>query len=246
MKRFDHTKYKPFPPIPMPHRRWPDQAIEQAPRWCAVDLRDGNQALAQPMDAGQKQRLFDLLCVVGFKEIEIVFPAASAPDYAFTRRLIEQRRIPDDVAVQVLTPAREALIEKTFEALHGVRKAVVHLYNSTSKVQREQVFRMDRQGLIEIAVRGAEAVRRCAARYPDTERVFQYSPESFTGTELGFAAKICEAVMAVWRPAPERPMIVNLPATVEMSTPNCVRRPGGVVRRSHPRPRGADPERAYP
>ncbi len=220
MRPFDHRKYRPFPPVPKADRRWPDRTIAQAPRWCAVDLRDGNQALVEPMNVDQKQRLFDLLTDVGFKEIEIGFPAASGPDFAFARRLIEQQRIPEDVTVQVLTQAREELIEKTFEALAGARRAIVHLYNSTSKVQREQVFCMDRQGIIGIAVRGAEAVRRCAERHPETEWVFQYSPESFTGTELDFAVEICEAVMAVWQPTPARPMIINLPATVEMSTPN--------------------------
>lgn len=220
MNHFDPAKYKPFPPVPMAQRRWPDRVITQAPRWCAVDLRDGNQALADPMSVGQKQRMFDLLTDVGFKEIEIGFPAASAPDYAFARKLIEQQRIPDDVTVQVLTQAREELIDKTFEALSGAKRAIVHLYNSTSRVQREQVFRMDRAGIVDIAVRGAQAVRRAAERNPETEWIFQYSPESFTGTELDFAVEICEAVMAVWQPTPERPMIVNLPATVETATPN--------------------------
>lgn len=220
MGTFDHSKYQPFPPIQMLGRSWPDRVINQAPRWCAVDLRDGNQALVSPMTSAQKQRLFDLLVDVGFKEIEIGFPAASGPDYDFTRRLIDDGRIPDDVSVQVLTQAREELIERTFAALAGVKQAVVHLYNSTSRVQREQVFRMDRQGIIDIAVRGAAMVRDCAARYPETEWTFQYSPESFTGTELDFAVEICEAVMAAWQPTPERPMIVNLPATVEMATPN--------------------------
>jgi 2-isopropylmalate synthase len=220
MSSFDHRKYKPFQPIAMPHRRWPDRVIEQAPRWCSVDLRDGNQALIEPMTARQKSLLWDQLVKIGFKEIEVGFPSASSHDYEFVRQLIEQDRIPADVTIQVLTQARPDLIEKTFKALKGARRAIVHVYNSTSTVQREQVFGLDRRGIIAIAVRGAELVRDCAARYPLTEWVFEYSPESFTGTELDFAVEICDAVTAVWQPTPERPVIINLPATVEMSTPN--------------------------
>jgi len=220
MGSFDHRKYKPFPGVQLPQRRWPDRAIERAPRWCSVDLRDGNQALIEPMTARQKSRLWDLLVRVGFKEIEVGFPSASSHDYDFVRELIDNGRIPEDVTIQVLTQARPELIEKTFEALRGVRRAVVHLYNSTSTVQREQVFGLDRAGIIDIAIRGAELVRDCAARHPGTEWVFEYSPESFTGTELDFAVEVCDAVTAVWQPTPERPVIINLPATVEMSTPN--------------------------
>ncbi|WP_371293623.1 2-isopropylmalate synthase [Haliea sp.] len=204
----------------MTARRWPDRQITQAPRWCSVDLRDGNQALIEPMTARQKSRLWDQLVKIGFKEIEVGFPSASSHDYNFCRELIENNRIPDDVTIQVLTQARPELIEKTFEALRGARRAIVHVYNSTSTVQREQVFGLDRAGIIDIAVKGAELVRDVAARYPDTEWVFEYSPESFTGTELDFAVEVVDAVTAVWQPTPEHPVIINLPATVEMSTPN--------------------------
>ncbi len=220
MSKFDHSKYKPFPPIGKRDRRWPDQVIDKAPRWCSVDLRDGNQALIEPMTARQKSRLWDLLVKVGFKEIEVGFPSASSHDYDFVRELIDNKRIPDDVTVQVLVQARPELIAKTFEALKGVRRAVVHVYNSTSTVQREQVFGLDRQGIVDIAVKGAKLVQEQAAKYPETEWVFEYSPESFTGTELDFAVEVCDAVTAVWQPTPDRPVIINLPATVEMSTPN--------------------------
>ncbi len=220
MSRFDPTRYRPFEPVRLTDRTWPDQVIDHAPRWCAVDLRDGNQALVDPMSVEQKKRLFELLVKVGFEEIEVGFPAASQPDFDFVRWAIESHAIPDGVAVQVLTQARPHLIQRTFEALQGAKRAVVHLYNSTSKVQREKVFRMDRQGIIDIAVAGAKEVKAQAERYPDTEWTFQYSPESFTGTELDFAVEICEAVMAVWQPTPDKPMIINLPATVEMASPN--------------------------
>ena len=220
MSSFDHRKYQAFPPIAMPNRRWPDQIIEQAPRWCSVDLRDGNQALIEPMTARQKSQLWDQLVKIGFKEIEVGFPSASSHDYNFVRELIENDRIPEDVTIQVLTQARPDLIEKTFAALNGARRVIVHVYNSTSTVQRDQVFGLDRQGIIDIAVKGAALVRDCAARHPQTEWVFEYSPESFTGTELDFAVEICDAVNAVWQPTPEHPVIINLPATVEVSTPN--------------------------
>ncbi len=220
MSNFDHRKYKPFPPVPMSERHWPDRVIEQAPGWCSVDLRDGNQALIEPMTARQKSRLWDQLVRVGFKEIEVGFPSASGHDYDFVRELIDNDRIPADVTIQVLTQARPELIEKTFEALRGVRRAIVHVYNSTSTVQREQVFGLDRAGIMDIAVKGARLVRDCAARHPETEWVFEYSPESFTGTELDFAVEVCDAVNAVWQPTPDKPVIINLPATVEMATPN--------------------------
>ncbi len=220
MSKFNHRKYQSFQPIAMPQRRWPDRVIEKAPRWCSVDLRDGNQALIEPMTAQQKSQLWDQLVKIGFKEIEVGFPSASSHDYQFVRELIDNNRIPEDVTIQVLTQARPDLIKKTFEALQGARRVIVHVYNSTSTVQREQVFGLDRQGIIEIAVRGAQLVRDCAAKYPDTEWTFEYSPESFTGTELDFAVEICDAVTAVWQPTPEHPVIVNLPATVEVSTPN--------------------------
>lgn len=220
MSSFDHRKYKPFEPIKMAGRRWPDQVIDTAPMWCSVDLRDGNQALIEPMTARQKSRLWDQLVKIGFKEIEVGFPSASGHDYDFVRELIENDRIPADVTIQVLTQARPDLIERTFESLKGARRAVVHVYNSTSTVQREQVFGLDRQGIIDIAVKGAELVKACAAKYPETEWVFEYSPESFTGTELDFAVEVCNAVTAVWQPTAQNPVIINLPATVEMSTPN--------------------------
>ena len=217
---FDHRKYVAFKPVAKKDRRWPDQVIEKAPTWCAVDLRDGNQSLIKPMSVAQKQRLFDLLVKLGFKEIEIGFPAASQPDFDFCRKLIEENRIPDDVKIQVLTQARPELIERTYEALEGAKQAIVHVYNSTSTVQREQVFGLDRAGIREIAVNGATLVKEIAARYPDTDWTFQYSPESFTGTELDFAAEVINAVTEVWRPDQGQPVIINLPATVEMSTPN--------------------------
>jgi len=218
--RFDYTKYKPFQPIALADRTWPDQIITEAPTWCSVDLRDGNQALIEPMSVEQKKKLFGLLVEVGFKEIEVGFPAASQPDFDFVRRLIEENRIPDDVTVQVLTQARPELIQRTFESLRGARRAVLHVYNSTSTVQREKVFKTDKAGIIDIAVAGAREVKRCAEAAPETEWVFQYSPESFTGTEMDFAVEVCDAVNDVWQPTNEKPSILNLPATVEMATPN--------------------------
>lgn len=220
MGNFDYRRYPSFPMVSLPDRQWPDRRIERAPSWCSVDLRDGNQALIEPMTRQQKTLLWDQLVKIGFKEIEVGFPSASSHDYDFVRDLIENKRIPADVTIQVLTPAREDLIEKTFAALEGVRRAIVHVYNSTSTVQRERVFVMERDGIVDIARRGAILVRDCAARYPQTEWVFEYSPESFTGTELDFAVQVCDAVMDIWEPTPEHPSIVNLPATVEMSTPN--------------------------
>lgn len=217
---FDHRKYAAFKPVAKKDRRWPDQTIDKAPDWCAVDLRDGNQALVKPMTVAQKQRLFDLLVTLGFKEIEIGFPAASQPDFDFCRKLIEGNHIPEDVTIQVLTQARAELIERTYEALQGARQAIVHVYNSTSTVQREQVFGLDRAGIRDIAVKGAEQVRDIAARHPETRWTFQYSPESFTGTELDFAAEVIDAVNEVWRPDQGQPVVINLPATVEMATPN--------------------------
>ena len=205
---FDHNKYKPFPQVKMNNRRWPDRVIEQAPTWCSVDLRDGNQALIEPMTAVQKSQLWDQLLKIGFKEIEVGFPSASSHDFDFVRQLIEQDRIPDDVTIQVLTQARPDLIEKTFAALKGAKRAIVHVYNSTSTVQREQVFRLDREGIVDIAVKGAKLVQACADKYPETEWVFEYSPESFTGTELDFAVEVCDAVTAVWQPTPANPVII--------------------------------------
>ncbi|MCH1491825.1 MAG: 2-isopropylmalate synthase [Luminiphilus sp.] len=217
---FDAGKYRPFTPVPKLDRRWPDRVIERAPEWCSVDLRDGNQALVEPMNAQQKLRLWEQLVAIGFKTIEVGFPSASSHDYDFLRKLIEENRIPDHVTVQVLVQARAELITKTFEALKGVKRAVVHFYNSTSTVQRRDVFKLDREGIIDIAVQGATLVKAEAMRHPNTEWIFEYSPESFTGTELDFAVEICDAVNRVLQPTPERPAIINLPATVEMSTPN--------------------------
>ena len=220
MNRFDHRKYRPAPAVPLPDRRWPDRAITRAPRWASVDLRDGNQALLEPMSVAQKQRLWDLLIRLGFKEIEVGFPAASSHDYDFVRWLIDNDRIPQDVTLQVLVQAREELVARTFEALQGARRAIVHVYNSTSTVQRERVFGRDREGIKAIAVAGAQMLRDHAARHPQTEWVFQYSPESFSNTEWDYAVEVCDAVTAVWQPTPGRPCIINLPATVESSTPN--------------------------
>ncbi len=214
------TKYKPFTPIGLHDRTWPSRVITEPPVWCSVDLRDGNQALIEPMDAERKLRMFRLLVKLGYKEIEIGFPAASQTDFDFVRKLIEQDLIPDDVTVQVLTQAREPLIRRTFESLKGAKHAIMHLYNSTSTTQRRVVFNLDREGIKDIAVTAAKVILDCAAAQTDTDWVFQYSPESFTGTELDFAKEVCDAVGDVWQPTPERKMIINLPATVEMATPN--------------------------
>ncbi len=212
-------KYRPCPSVSLPDRTWPDKRITSAPVWCSVDLRDGNQALRQPMNIAQKLEMFDMLVAVGFKEIEVGFPAASKVEHDFIRLLIDEGRIPDDVTIQVLTQAREPLIRKTFTALRGVKQAVVHLYNSTSTLQRQVVFKMSRKEIMALGVEGARVIREEAERFAGDIR-YEYSPESFTGTELDFALEICEAVAAVWEPTPERPVILNLPATVEMSTPN--------------------------
>ena len=217
---FNHRKYQPFPAIRLTDRSWPDQVINTAPDWCSVDLRDGNQALVNPMTVEQKTRLFQLLVKLGFKEIEVGFPAASTPDFEFIRKLIDEDMIPDDVTVQVLTQARESLIQRTFEALQGARQAIVHVYNSTSTVQREQVFGMDCSGITSIAVQGARWIKEHAALHPETDWTFQYSPESFTGTELEYAKEVCDAVINVWQPEHGQKVVINLPATVEMSTPN--------------------------
>jgi 2-isopropylmalate synthase len=220
MKPMPIGKYRPFPPVPLADRRWPGRVIDRAPAWCSVDLRDGNQALIDPMDVHRKRRLFNLLVSLGFKEIEVGFPSASQPDFDFVRLLIEEDLVPDDVSIQVLTQARDELIERTFESLAGARRAIVHLYNSTSTLQRRVVFGLDRPGIVAIAVRGAERIRQLARDLAGADLTFEYSPESFTGTELDFAKEICESVIEVWQPTPDRKMIINLPATVEMSTPN--------------------------
>jgi 2-isopropylmalate synthase len=215
---FQH--YRSFTPIPLPDRTWPHRVITKAPRWCSVDLRDGNQALIDPMDRERKRRMFDLLVKCGFKEIEVGFPSASQTDFDFVRQLVEEDLIPEDVVIQVLTQARPELIERTFESLRGAPRAICHLYNSTSTLQRRVVFGLDRAGIVDIAVRGAQLCKRLARTIPECDVRWQYSPESFTGTELEFALEICEAVMDVWEPTTARPMILNLPATVEMATPN--------------------------
>ncbi|MGC9216360.1 2-isopropylmalate synthase [Acidithiobacillus sp.] len=220
MGTFNHRRYRAFAPVHKPDRRWPNRPMHRAPVWTSVDLRDGNQALVSPMSVEQKLRMFDLLVRMGFREIEVGFPAASQPDFDFVRRIIEEDRIPKQVTIQVLTQAREALIDRTFEALKGVRRAIVHVYNSTNPAQREQVFGLDREGIQTIAVRGAEWVKSGAARYPETEWVFQYSPESFSATEPDYVVEICEAVNGVWRPDQGQAVILNLPATVESSMPN--------------------------
>jgi 2-isopropylmalate synthase len=220
MLRNPSDKYRPFAPINLPDRAWPGRTLTAPPTWCSVDLRDGNQALIEPMDSVRKMRMFKQLLKIGFKEIEIGFPSASQTDFNFTRELIEGGLIPDDVTVQVLTQARADLITRTFESLRGARRAIVHLYNSTSTLQRRVVFKLDRAGIVDIAVKGAQLIRKLAEERPETDWVFQYSPESFTGTELDFAVEICDAVTDVWRPTPAKKVILNLPATVEMATPN--------------------------
>jgi len=213
-------KYRPFAGVALPDRQWPSRTMTAPPAWCSVDLRDGNQALIEPMDAERKMRLWKLLVKLGYKEIEIGFPAASQTDYDFARKLIDENLIPDDVTVQVLTQAREPIIRRTFDAIAGVKRAIVHLYNSTSTTQRRVVFGMDRAGIRDIAVKGAALIRQCAKERPQTEWIFQYSPESFTATELDFAVDVCDAVNDVWQPTPQRKVIINLPSTVELSTPN--------------------------
>jgi 2-isopropylmalate synthase len=213
-------RYRPFPRANLPDRRWPDCAIEAAPTWCSVDLRDGNQALIEPMGVDRKLRMFALLVQMGFKQIEVAFPSASQTEFDFVRCLIEEDRIPEDVSIQVLTQARSELIRRTFESLRGARRAIVHLYNSTSSLQRRVVFRSDRAGIVELATSGTRLIRELADSFEGGEIAMEYSPESFTGTELDFALEICEAVGAIWRPTPESKLILNLPATVEMATPN--------------------------
>ncbi len=214
-------RYRAFAPIPLSDRTWPDAAITHAPRWCAVDLRDGNQALIDPMTPERKLRMFELLVRMGYKEIEVGFPSASQTDFDFVRQLIEQELIPDDVVIQVLTQAREHLIERTYEAISGAKQAIVHLYNSTSELQRRVVFGLDRDGIKDIAVHGAQLCLKYAEQLtPDTDIYYEYSPESFTGTELDFAVEVCDAVNEVFAPTPDHKVIINLPATVEMATPN--------------------------
>ena len=213
-------KYSAFKPIDLKNRKWPNKLIEKAPIWCSVDLRDGNQALIEPMGAERKNRMFDLLCKLGFKEIEVGFPSASKTDFDFVRDLIENKKIPSDVNIQVLTQAREELINSTFDSLKGVSKAIVHFYNSTSTLQRKVVFDQDKDGIKKIATDAAELIKRLATENTSTEWTFEYSPESFTGTELEYAREVCDEVVEILKPVSKNKIIINLPATVEMSTPN--------------------------
>jgi 2-isopropylmalate synthase len=214
-----YWKYKPYETVDLTDRTWPNRVVDRAPIWCSTDLRDGNQALVKPMDAARKQRMFDLLVQLGVKQIEVGFPAASKTDFDFVRQLVDEGRIPTDTTIAVLTQARPELIERTFEAIDGAERAIVHLYNSTSATQRRVVFRLDEAGITELAVRGTELCKELAAQ-TSTDIVFEYSPESFHGTELDVALRICEAVAAAWAPSPDEPMIVNLPTTVEAFPPN--------------------------
>jgi 2-isopropylmalate synthase len=213
-------KYTAFKPIDLKNRKWPNVQIQEAPVWCSVDLRDGNQALIEPMGSERKNRMFSLLCNLGFKEIEVGFPSASQTDYDFVRDLIENKKIPSDVSIQVLTQAREELIIKTFESLKGISKAIVHFYNSTSTLQRKVVFKQDKEGIKKIATDGASLIKSLAEKNSDTEWTFEYSPESFTGTELEYAREVCDEVVEILKPVSKNKIIINLPATVEMSTPN--------------------------
>ena len=215
-----NSKYPAFAQVPLVDRQWPSKTLSKSPIWCSVDLRDGNQALIEPMGSERKLRMFDLLVAIGFKQIEIGFPAASQTDFDFVRQLIEEKRVPEDVTLQVLTQARRPLIERTFESLRGCHSAILHLYNSTSELQRRVVFQQDKAGIKQIAMDGAEIVAEFAVKQTDTAWQFEYSPESFTGTELPYAVEVCDAVTAIWQPTPDNPTILNLPATVEMSMPN--------------------------
>lgn len=220
MNQLNPNKYRPTATPDLPNRKWPNQRLTQAPLWVSVDLRDGNQALAHPMSVEQKLQLWDQLIDIGFKTIEIGFPSASQPEFDFTRRLIEENRIPEDVTVQVLVQAREHLIARTYEALKGIKQAVVHVYNTTSPVQRNKVFAKSREDIKQMAIQGAEWVISHAAQHPDSDWTFQYSPESFSQTETDYAVEVCQAVMDVWQPSPENKCILNLPATVESTSPN--------------------------
>src|SRR6516225_6667740 len=220
MQHEPSTKYRRFQPVQLPDRQWPDKTLSRAPIWCSVDLRDGNQALAVPMNVSQKLEMFQTLVKCGFKEIEVGFPSASNTEFAFNRRLIEENRAPDDVWLQVLVQAREDLIERTVESLVGARKAIIHLYNSTSPAQRRVVFGKSKKEIVEVAVRGATWIQERLPRLKGTEVLLQYSPESFSATEVEFAREISEAVMDVWQPTPKRKMILNLPDTVEVAMPN--------------------------
>ncbi|MEI9538794.1 2-isopropylmalate synthase [Enterobacter cancerogenus] len=213
-------KYQPYPTVSLPDRRWPEQRITHAPRWLSTDLRDGNQALAEPMDSARKLQFWDLLLSCGFKEIEVAFPSASQTDFNFVRQLIEENRIPDDVTIQVLTQAREDLILRTFESLRGAKQATVHLYNATAPLFRRLVFGMEKTHVVELATRSTRLIRQLCEANPETRWQYEYSPETFCFTEPEFALEICEAVADIWQPCAERPMVINLPATVEVNTPN--------------------------
>ncbi|WP_320726679.1 2-isopropylmalate synthase [Enterobacter sp. 118C5] len=213
-------KYQPYPTVSLPDRRWPEQTITRAPRWLSTDLRDGNQALAEPMDSARKLQFWDLLLGCGFKEIEVAFPSASQTDFNFVRQLIEENRIPDDVTIQVLTQAREDLIHRTFESLRGAKQATVHLYNATAPLFRRLVFGMEKAQIVELATRATRLIRQLCEENPETRWQYEYSPETFCFTEPEFALEICEAVAEIWQPCDARPMVINLPATVEVNTPN--------------------------
>ena len=216
-------RYLPFQDqitVEVPDRTWPDKVITKAPRWCAVDLRDGNQALIDPMSPARKLKMFQLLVRMGYKEIEVGFPSASQTDFDFVRQLIEGGHIPDDVSIQVLTQAREHLIERTYESLVGAKQAIVHLYNSTSVLQRRVVFNQDEDGILDIALQGARLCKKYEETLTDTHITYEYSPESFTGTELEYAARVCNAIADVFEASADKQVIINLPATVEMATPN--------------------------
>ncbi|HET9207976.1 MAG TPA: 2-isopropylmalate synthase [Burkholderiaceae bacterium] len=220
MLKQPQTKYRAFAPVALSDRTWPDAVLTRAPLWCSVDLRDGNQALIEPMDSDRKLRMFNMLQKIGFKEIEVGFPSASQTDFDFVRMLIERDLVPDDVTIQVLTQARSELIDRTFESLRGARRAIVHLYNATAPVMRRVVLGLDEDGIVELATTHARQIRDLAARQPETDFVFQYSPEMFSGTELAFTKRVIDAVTDVWQPTRERKCIINLPSTVEHSTPN--------------------------
>ena len=220
MQKSPITKYKPWGTIDLPDRQWPGKTIDHVPQWCSVDLRDGNQALPIPMGVKEKLELFELLCSIGFKQIEIGFPSAAQTEFDFARKLIDDQRVPEGVALQVLTQAREHLIQRSFESLQGAQKAIVHLYNSTSPLQRRVTFGMSKEQIKNIAVEGVRLVKKFLSELPDTEVQLEYSPESFSDTEVDYALEVCEAVMEEWEPTEENPIILNLPATVELFTPN--------------------------
>ena len=215
----NYQRYKRVPVVNMPEREWPNREIKKAPVWCSVDLRDGNQALVEPMVVEEKIEMFNLLVKLGFKEIEIGFPSASQIEYDFLRQLVERKLISDDVTVQVLVQCREHLIKRTFESLQGIKRAIVHIYNSTSTLQRDVVFHMNKEEIKKIATDGTELVKKYAKDF-DGEIILEYSPESFTGTELDYALEVCSAVQDIWQPTKENKIIFNLPSTVEMTTPN--------------------------